>query len=277
MDTPKSLLQLAAHQAAYQQQLREQVPYYKMVAPIVEGFLRQVINHGAFYIRVHANALEGILSSQRIKSMMETGMGATNGGKDIRRQVTEALFGCRASKLLPSEFPKYGFLSQSDAEKDLYVNASMWCQYGDVSIQLKKERLFHRTTLCVGNSVNMGRCYMLVPTRVDDVRATCMTGLPHDGTPLVRLPDPCFCYAMLTQWVLEHKLTVSNFPMIEEVAADMPPYFEFFELQYHGDIDITQDVERIDVIPSSPEEQEQLLQLKERFAAIGVKMYVHVR
>ena len=273
MDTPKSLRALAAHQSAYQELLRQQ-PYYKMVAPIVEGFLRQIINHGAFYLRVHVSSLEGILESTRIKSVMETGTGATNGGKDTRREVVEALFGCNANKLLPSEFPKYGFLSQPDAVKDLYINGGMWCQYGDVSIQLKKERLFHRTTLCVGDSVNFGRFYQLIPTRVDDVKATCICGLAHDGEPLMKMGDPVAAYAIFAQWILEKKLTVNNFPLIEEVARDVPPIFDFFELQYHGDLDITQDVERIDVAPSSPGEKEKLLELKEKFKELGVKMYI---
>ncbi len=273
MDTPKSLRALATHQSAYQELLRQQ-PYYKMVAPIVEGFLRQIINHGAFYLRVHVSSLEGILESKRIKSVMETGTGATNGGKDTRREVVEALFGCNANKLLPSEFPKYGFLSQPDAVKDLYINGGMWCQYGDVSIQLKKERLFHRTTLCVGDSVNFGRCYQLIPTKVDDVKATCICGLAHDGEPLMKMGDPVAAYAIFAQWILEKKLTIKNFPLIEEVAKDVPPIFDFFELQYHGDIDITQDVERIDVAPSSPEEKEKLEEYKKRFEAIGVKFCI---
>ena len=274
MDTPKSLKALSAHQTAYLEQL-QRLPYFKMVQPIVEGFLRQVINRGAFYIRVHVASLDGILESQRIKSVMETGKGATVGGKETRQEAVEALFGCNAGKLLPSEFPKYGFLSQPDAVKDLYINGGMWCQYGDVSIQLKKERLFHRTTLCVGDSVNFGRFYQLIPTRVDDVKATCICGLQHDGEPLMKMGDPVAAYAIFTQWVLERKLTVNNFPLIEEVAKDAPPIFDFFELQYHGDIDITQDVERIDVAPSSPEEKEKLLLLKEKFEKIGVKMYIY--
>ncbi len=273
MNTPKSLQALAGHQTAYQELLRQQ-PYYRMVQPIVEGFLRQIINHGAFYLRVHVASLEGILESKSIKSVMETGKGATNGGMDTRREVTEALFGCNAKKLLPSEFPKYGFLSQPDALKDLYVNGGMWCQYGDVSIQLKKYRLFHRTTLCVGDSVNFGRCYQLIPTRVDDVKATCICGLSHDGDPLMKMGDPMAAYAIFAQWILEKKLTINNFPLIEEVAKDVPPIFDFFELQYHGELDITQDVERIDIAPSSPEENEKLLGLKEKFEAIGVKFNI---
>lgn len=274
MNTPKSLHALPAHQAAYQAQLMRQ-PYYNMVRPVVETFLKKIIDYGAFYIRVHIQSLDGILESRRIKSVMETGQGATNGGKETRREVTEALFGCKASKLLPSEFPKYGFLSQPDAQRDLYVNGGMWCQYGDVSIQLKKERLFHRTTLTVGDSVNFGRCYQLIPTKVDDVKATCICGLKHGGEPFMQMPDPVAAYAIFAQWILERKLTLDNFPLLEDVARDVPPIFEFFELQYHGDIDITQDVERIDISPSSQEEREKLEVYKQKFEAIGVKFFIN--
>lgn len=270
---PGSLRQFAQHQNVYRQQL-EKLPYYNMVSPIIEGFLRKIIDEGAFYTRVHVSALGDILETGRIKSVMETGRGATAGGKDTRKAVTEALFGCRAGKLTPAEFPKYGFLSQADAHKDLLLNAAMWCQYGDVSIQLKKERLMHRTTLCVGNSVNFGRCYTLVPTCVDDVKATCLCGLPHDGKPLVALPNPMSCYMLFASWILEHKLTVGNFPMLESVAQDAPPLFEFFELQLHGNIDILHDVERIDVMPSSQEEKDMLLGYKAKCDAMGVKMFV---
>lgn len=273
-EIPHSLQAQEAYQEAYRRRLSA-LPYYNAVAPIVEGFLRQVVARGAFYLRVHVCALDGILQSRSIKSMMETGTGATNGGKQTRQEVTEALFGCDAAKLQPEDFPKYGFLSQPDAVKDLYVNGAMWCQYGDVSIQLKKERLMHRTTLCVGNSVNFGNCHALVPTRVDNIKATCLCGLPHgEGRPLMAPPDPMNCYALFASWILEKKLTLDNFPMIEELARDLPPVFDFFELQYHGPISIVEDVERIDVAPSSADELGKLTALKEKFESIGVKMYI---
>lgn len=270
---PKSLRNLAEYQEAYRQRLLD-LPYYKMIAPIIETFLRQIIDRGAFYLRVHTSALKPILESGKIKSLTETGKGATEGGVETRKEVTEALFGCKASKLLPSEFPKYGFLSQPDAKLDLIVNGGMWAQYGDVSIQLKKERLFHRTTLCVGNSVNFGRCYLLIPTKVDNVKATCLCGLQHDGKPLIPIQDPIYCYAMMTEWILKKKITTQNFPNIDQIAENVPPLFEFFELQYHGELDIKKDVERIDITPSSEEEKKELEELKPKFEAIGVPLYI---
>ncbi len=273
MDIPKSLKALSAYQSAYQQQLRK-LPYYNMVAPVIEDFLQKIVQRGAFYTRTPVSALGGILSSKRIKSVMETGTSSTNGGAQTRKEVTEALFGCRADKLLPAEYPKYGFLSQANAVRDLFVNSQMWSQYGDVSIQLNKESLMHRTTLCVGNSVNFGRCFTMIPTRVDDIKATCLSGLAHNGKPLMSMPDPLLCYIIFASLVLEHKLTLDNFPELESIAVNAPPMFEFFELQYHGEIDITRDVERIDVVPSTQEERAELEIFKQKFESIGVKFFI---
>lgn len=156
--TPKSLEFFDKHQLAYYERLC-QLPYFTKIAPLVERFLKQIVHDGAFYVRVHLQDLPAILETGRLMSCMETHHGTTDGGENVRRKVTEALFGCPAAGLQPHDYPKYGFLSQADAKKDLMVNGGMWCQYGDVSIQLKKERLLHRTTLTVGDSVNFARCY----------------------------------------------------------------------------------------------------------------------
>lgn len=270
---PKSLARFDKHQLSYYRRLQE-LPYFSKVAPLIERFLTQIISEGAFYIRVHQRDLPAILESGMLKSCMETHHGATGGGEDTRKLVTEALFGCHADDLQPNEFPKYGFLSQADAVKDLYVNGSMWCQYGDVSIQLKKERLIHRTTLTVGDSVNFGRCYTMIPTRVDCVKATCVCGMEHDGKALMSPPDPVMCYLMLASWILEKKLTPTNFPILERIAGDAPPVFDFFELQYHGSLRIDKDVERIDVNPSDQEERDALEALLPKAKAVGVPLYI---
>lgn len=271
--TPRTLARFDQHQHSYYKRLQE-LPYFTRVAPYIERFLTQIIAEGAFYIRVHQRDLPAILESGKLKSCMETHHGATGGGEATRRKVTEALFGCHADDLQPQEFPKYGFLSQPDAVRDLYVNSSMWCQYGDVSIQLKKERLMHRTTLTVGDSVNFGRCYTVVPTRVDNVKATCVCGLQHDGEPLVAPPDPAMCYLMLASWIVDRKLTPDNFPMIESVASDAPPVFDFFELQYHGTLSLEKDVERIDVQPGDSEERKVLEALLPKAEAAGVPLFI---
>lgn len=272
--TPRSLEFFDRHQLAYYERLQQEVPYFTKIAPLVERFLMQIVHDGAFYIRVPMADLPAILESGRLLSCVETHHGATGGGEKVRREVTEALFGCKTAQLQPADFPKYGFLSQPDAKKDLYVNGQMWCQYGDVSIQLKKERLFHRTTLTVGDSVNFGRCYTMIPTRVDHVKATCVCGLQHDGKALMAPPEPILCYYLLASWIADRKLTPANFPTLEAVAKDAPPVFEFFELQYHGSLLLAEDVERIDVSPADEEERKTLEALRPKAEALGVPLYI---
>lgn len=270
---PKSLTCFDKHQQAYYERL-QQLPYFTKIAPLVERFLTQIVRDGAFYIRVHVQDLPAILDSGKLMSCMETHHGATGGGEKVRGEVTEALFGCPAAELQPHEYPKYGFLSQADAVADLYVNGGMWCQYGDVSIQLKKDRLFHRTTLTVGDSVNFGRCFTMVPTRVDNVKATCVCGLQHDGKALMAPPEPVLCYYLLASWILDRKITPANFPIIESIAKDAPPVFEFFELQYHGSLTLDKDVERIDVKPTDDEERKKLEALLPKAEKAGVPLFI---
>lgn len=98
---------------------------------------------------------------------------------ETQREVVKALFGCNLDGLAPEEYPKFGYLSQADSKRDLLINADLCYQYGSVALKLKKEWMMHRTTLCVGNSVNHARCYTLIPTKLTQLRATCLQGLPH--------------------------------------------------------------------------------------------------
>lgn len=268
----KTLEKFDSYQAAYYRRL-SRLPYFPQIASVIENFLKAIVERGEFYIRVQTYVLEDILTSGSIKSMMETHRGTTNGGEDTRRQVTENLFGCDTAILEPADYPKYGFLSQADAKRDLIVNAHMSMQFGDTSIRLKKNRMIHRTTLCVGNSVNMGNSEIIVPTRTDNIKATCLTGLSHEGK-RQPLPNPMAFYYYLATKILERKLTVDNFASIDRISDDCPMPIEYFELQYHGIISLKDDVERIDVIPSSEEEKGMLNGLKPQFEAIGIPLEI---
>ena len=269
----KSLQHLAQYQADYYRRMFA-LPYFPQVANVIENYLRQIVDYGAFYLRVHTSALPAILASGCVKSMMETYTGATNGGVETRKEVVKILFNCDTGSMRPEDYPKFGFLSQPDAVRDFFFNGGMWCQYGAVSIQLKKERLLRRTTLCVGDSVNMGRYFTLIPTPVDSIKATCICGLEHDGTALVAPPEPLMCYYYIATLILEKKLTHTNFPLLEAIAREGMPVFEFFELQYHGAIDLATDVERIDVEPLSAEDEKRLLALKPQFEAMGIPFHL---
>lgn len=114
----------------------------------------------------------------------------------------------------------------------------------------------------------------MIPTRVDNVKATCVCGLQHDGKALMAPPEPILCYYLLASWILDGKLTTTNFPMIEKIDKEAPPVFEFFELQYHGPLLLAQDVERIDVQTSDDAERRMLEALRPKAEAMGVNLYI---
>lgn len=278
IQTPATLSAFNSYQDEYYRRLL-QLPYFDKMAKVIEDFLYKIVSNGSFYLRVPVAALPAIIQTGRIKSMMETGKGTTNGGTETRREVVKALFGCNVDRLAPEEYPKFGYLSQADSKRDLVINADLCYQYGSVALKLKKERMMHRTTLCIGNSVNHARCYTLIPTKVTRLRATCLQGLPHAEASgkqsLISLPDPLTCYMYMTMQILEPKLTADNFPSIDRLLGDEMPFFEYFELQYHGIIDICTDIERIDCIPCFDDDMSALLQAQSEFRKLGVEFYIH--
>lgn len=275
---PPTLEGFTAYQDTYYRQLK-QLPYFSMIAPVIESFLCRIVSEGAFYLRVHATALEPIIRSGQIKSMMETGTGATMGGPSTRRTATEALFGCDASRLQPAHYPKYGYLSLPDAATDLVRTTELAYQYGHVAFKLKKERLMQRTTLCIGNSLNAGRFHTLIPTLASRIRATCASGLPHHETAQSRalgtLPDPLACYGLMAVEIMENRLTPRNFPAIDRLLGDKIPAFEHFELQYHGQLNLTTDVECVTAAPWFDGDLPLLEAAQKQLAEMNIKMSIY--
>lgn len=269
----KTLVNHEKYQEAYYQRLM-QYPRFGLAARLLEPFIAEVACMGEYYLRVNTSVLPDILASGTIKSMMETHHGTTNGGEETRREVVEKLFGCDTSQLEPADYPKFGFLSQANPVRDLTLNLNMSYQYGNASIRLRKDRLCHRTTISVGNSVNMGTFNALVPARVDRVKATCIVGLEHGGKCLFTPPQPTLVYFYLASLVQEKKLTLDNFAELDNIVQQFPVPMDFFELQYHGILSLRDDVERIDVLPESAAEIESLNRLKPQFEALGIPLNV---
>lgn len=49
--------------------------------------------------------------------------------------------------------------------------------------------------------------------------------------------------------IMENRLTPRNFPAIDRLLGDKIPAFEHFELQYHGQLNTTTDVECVTAAP----------------------------
>lgn len=120
IQTPATLSAFNSYQDEYYRRLL-QLPYFDKMAKVIEDFLYKIVSSGSFYLRVPVAALSAIIQTGRIKSMMETGKGTTNGGTETHREVVKALFGCNVDRLVPEEYPKFGYLSQADSKRDLVI------------------------------------------------------------------------------------------------------------------------------------------------------------
>lgn len=267
---PRTLLKFDAYQDRYYRKLM-QLPYFNLLYPIIEQFIRQIVDKGAFCLRVSPTVLAQIMADGYIRNKMELPDDTPKGeNKSTRKEVVRRMFGQDPEILQPTEFHKYGYLSSPLVRQDLLWNYSLVYQYGSVLITLRKDRMMHRTTLCFGDSVNFGACGLMIPTRVDRIKATCIPGLRHADS---LIPDPIHpvdLYGYIAQKITDGKLTEKNFIQLGDITRDGPPLFDFIELQYHGRIDFPKDIERIDATIEKPEEEELLQSLQPQLEEKGI-------
>lgn len=266
---PKTLARFDQHQERYYKQLQK-LPYFNMVSVVIEEYIRQIVDKGAFCLRVQTDVLESILKDGRLRNKLELSDDVYKGqNKETRKEVTRILFGQDPETLQPWEFHKYGYLTSPDMHRELILNYSLIFQYGSVVMTLRKERMMHRTTLCFGDSLNFGACSHLIPTRTDRIRATCIPGLKHAENALFRM-DGIGLYLYIAEKILSNALTVDNFINIEQITEDAPPVFQFIELHYHGLIDLKRDIERMDATVEREEDRAILERVKPQFEALGI-------
>ncbi len=243
-------------------------PKFQECAAVIEDFLKKIIDAGDIYIRVHPETLPLILKDGYLKNSVETGTSATNGGSKARVSSTVCLFNCDSNKLADSDYPTFGYLSCKDPLKNQMATYEMSYQYGDVVIKLKKDHLFHRTTLTVGTSIDFLSSGHMIPTLLTDPKATCIFGPANPkgilnglvNTSMLGL-DTIRFYRLLAQAISDKELTVENFYRIEEILGERCPFFKYFELQFHGRVTVD-DFEEITVMDDlDKEEQEKLVAL----------------
>ena len=266
---PKSLARFDLHQQRYYKNLQSQ-PLFNMVSPVIEEYIRKIVDKGAFCLRVQPYVLENLLKDGRLRNKMELSDDVYKGqNKDTRKKVTQILFGQDPETLHPSEFHKYGYLTCTDMRREMLFNYGLVFQYGNVVITLRKERMIHRTTLCFGDSLNFGACAHLIPTRTDIIKATCIPGPKHAESRLFNM-EGIGLYMFIANKILSKALTDDNFVEIEEITKDAPPVFQFIELHYHGRIDVAKDIERIDASVERDGDLEKLERAKPQFEALGI-------
>lgn len=271
---PKTLLNLKDYQQKYIDEHLMREPVYPMISKIIADFLKSCVDEGAFYLRVPAKNLQKIIDSGKIKSCVEEGAdkGTTFGGAEARKILVQNLFGADISMLAPEDYPKFGYLSQSDANKEPLLTYELSYQYGSVIFKLKKENLISRTTLTVGDSVNFARFNLMVATLTSDIKATCIMGPRHTKDKLnINVNPPLINYQLLLRELWSKALTPKNFYKLDEIMDGVNNCFEFFELQYHGDLSLTNDVEEVVLIKDEFSEGCDYDSFIKGFEKLGVK------
>ena len=88
---PRTLLKFDAYQDRYYRKLM-QLPYFDLVHPIVEQFIRQIVAQGAFCMRVTPKVLAQILADGYIRNKMELPDENPKGeNKPIRKEVVRSM------------------------------------------------------------------------------------------------------------------------------------------------------------------------------------------
>lgn len=231
-------------------------PNYKNLASIIEPFFKEIIEKGEFYVRVHTQSLKQILLSGKLKNALETTGSASFGGSKARKNSTVHLFNCNTEELKDSDYPRYGYLSCKDRRVNFFATADMGFQYGMTVIRLKKENLFNRTTISVGSTLDFGSYNFLVPSYLDNPKASCIVSFPnHPLQNIIMVPQNAGSFKnleIIAKGIIDKKITADNFFKIDDLFGDMVPQFKYFELQFHCDIK-TEDFECIDTDELDPD------------------------
>lgn len=262
MQELKSLLNFVEHQRSYQNNCAQQYPIKADMIHTIECFLNDVVQDNAFCMCVKMEALRQIIETDVFKNQMELTKGTTMGGSQARAVATKALFGVDTTCLLPQEYPKYGLLLSQQKTHDLYCDMDMIFHYGSVIVTFKKEAVFYRTTMCVGNSLNFGEYQYKCPTYVKEPRYTCIR--IQQGT-----QEILSFYNHIINHQLKSDAPYTLLQVYERIAG-----YENYELQYHGELKLSSDVAKIELFPINDQEEALFQILTPRMEAYGISCTV---
>ena len=201
------------------------------IVPFLEmnDTLNSLVENNEFRVRFpndDAEVLKSILSDGRLKTQFETN---TSGGQlntDIREKASYNLFNTPKG-IDAKDYEKYGYLGSKDVSKDWNPQLGF---YGDGIITLKKENVYDRTTLTLGDSLRDaadGRYIM--GSLVNNIDSTICVGRP----------------SMINEFNdrINKSIDEKGIDNASKVGYAVRSYIE---LQYHGDITL-KDIDSITI------------------------------
>ena len=234
----------------------------------VERFLKEVIERNNFSMCLPVAAFEKVVADDIIKNGVEVGKSTTLGGIEARKEVITNIFGVDCSKYSPSDFPKYGFLSAPDNFGDRIDSLDLFYHYGEVKLNFKKANLMHRTTMTVGSSCDFDESLMKSPTFVDDPKYICIKGMPNHQK---AFKLGCFNGVGFFCHLIDDGHLSPNAPNHIADAAEGYIGFENFELQFHGPLRLSADVESIEYLAMADHTEAIMQKLKAtKLDALGI-------
>ncbi len=242
----------AYHDTVYAQKI-ESEKYNNSDIQIVENFLKTAVNECDFSMNTHVSLVENIIKEDTIKSSVER---LWDLHKDCeysekylsRRHSTPEFFHVDINKLEGKDYERYGYLTCKDKNSEDFKigakNVSEW--YGNVIMNFKKSNLIYRTTLTIGDSLNnrhkLGK-NSITPTMVNGPKIVCVPGYSKE---LVGLLANCISEGTL----------LPQYPGSLDKIKYNELSLDYFELQFHGELSFKNDVESVDIIRTSGQNED---------------------
>jgi len=198
-------------------QIKDMEPFERM-----NQHLKDMVENNDFRMRIptdDASVLSSILSDGRFKTQFETGTSEGAYAPEKRKFASHNLFNT-PDNISNSGYEKYGYLGSKDLTKDYNPQLGF---YGDGIITFKKKGMMDRTTLTVGDSLrDAGDGRYIMGTPVKRIDSTVAIGRP----------------SMIDDFLerVENKIEKDGIECASQIGYATRSYFE---LQYHGDLTLS--------------------------------------
>ena len=232
------------HDSVYMKKI-ESEKYSDSDRQTVENFLKTAVENCDFSMNTHISLIEKIMKEDKIQSSMERLWDLCKNSEYnekylSRRWSTSEFFHVDINQLEGKDYEKYGYLTCKDKQSQNFKKKaseiSEW--YGNVIMNLKKDKLINRTTLTVGDSLNNRQHFgknSITPTFANHPKIVCVPGYSKE------------LVGLLASFINNGEL-LPQYPDSISKIKYLNASLDYFELQFHGELSFKDDVESVDII-----------------------------
>ena len=204
------------------------------------NFLDNLINENNLGMCVPLKNLKEIIESDKIKNQLELNI-EIHGTTESRKESIKYLFGV-TENIKEEDYPKFGFILDKDPLRHMLTDTNIFYQYGNIILILKKENLINRTTMTLGSSLDFKAYLNKVPMKLTNPNIYC-----------IEEQHQKYFYELINNGKLTTKLPGRMSKVLEEKGIVISNY----ELQYHGEITFSKDIEKVCLLPIKETDKEE--------------------